>query len=168
MAKRRPVRAWVGLGSNIGDGRVEIERALQRLADHPELSLCRQSSLYRTAAWGEPDQPDFYNAVAEFETRMEPRALLDLLLETETALGRVRNGQRWGPRRIDLDLLLMGDEQLACPGLGLPHPRMHLRAFVLVPLAELEPELPIPGRGSVRSCLGQLEHQRVERILDPG
>lgn len=168
MAKRRPVRAWVGLGSNIGDGRVEIERALQRLADHPELSLCRQSSLYRTAPWGEPDQPDFFNAVAEFETRMEPRALLDLLLETETALGRVRNGQRWGPRRIDLDLLLMGDEQLACPGLGLPHPRMHLRAFVLVPLAELEPELPIPGRGSVRSCLGQLENQRVERVLDPG
>lgn len=168
MARRSPVRAWIGLGSNIGDGRAEIARALQRLALHPELSLCRQSSLYRSAAWGEPDQPDFYNAVAEFETRLEPQALLDLLLETEAALGRVRDGQRWGPRRIDLDLLLMGDAQLARPGLSLPHPRMHLRAFVLLPLAEIEPGLQIPGRGSVSSCLGKLENQRVEAVEAPG
>lgn len=168
MARRQPVRAWIGLGSNIGDGRAEIARALQRLAQQPELRLCRQSSLYRTAAWGEPDQPDFYNAVAELETSLEPRALLDLLLEIETALGRVRNGRRWGPRRIDLDLLLLGDTQLTGPGLNLPHPRMHLRAFVLVPLAELEPGLLIPGRGSVRRCLEQVENQRVEPADAPG
>lgn len=158
--------AWIGLGSNIGDGREEIRRALARLSEHPDLKLLRRSSIWRTAPWGRQDQPDFHNAVAEFATGLDARSLLDVLLATETDLGRVRTGSRWGPRRIDLDLLLLGNSECDEPGLRLPHPRMHLRAFVLAPLAELEPDLAIPGQGTVAACLRRLGEQEVERIDD--
>lgn len=162
------MNAWIGLGSNIGDGPAEIARAIDALSRHPDLELLRRSATYRTAPWGVQDQPDFYNAVAEFRSRLEARALLRLLLDTEAGLGRQRDGRRRQPRRIDLDLLLLQDRIYFLPGLVVPHPRMHRRAFVLAPLSELQPDLVIPGRGTVRSCLEKLGPQRVERASNGG
>src|SRR5207302_3829580 len=121
------------------------------------LGARRVSTVRETEPWGYADQPRFLNAVAELETDEEPRALLDRLLEVERALGRTREGPRYGPRTIDLDLLLYGDEQLDEPGLVVPHPRLHERAFVLEPLAELAPDLVVPGRGPLKALLSRLQ-----------
>ena len=115
------------------------------------------ATLRETEPWGYADQPRFLNAVAELETDEPPRALLARLLEIERELGRTREGPRYGPRTIDLDLLLYGDDRLDEPGLGLPHPRLHERAFVLEPLAELAPELVVPGFGPVKALLSRLQ-----------
>jgi len=156
--------AYVGLGSNVGDGPAEIEAALGRLRAHAEVRVKRVSSLYRSAAWGKTDQPDFTNAVVELETTLGAEALLAVLQAAERAGGRQRSVERWGPRRIDLDLLSHGARVVSAPGLQLPHPRMAERAFVLVPLLELEPEFEIPGIGSAANCLARLPPQRVERL----
>src|SRR5688572_15059077 len=132
------VLAYVGLGSNLGDRRALIGRALDRLAPR------RVSSIVETEPWGVADQPRFLNAVAEIETDLAPGALLDRLLDLERDLGRVRTG-RWSPRTIDLDLLLFGDRQVNTPSLTVPHPRLHERLFVLEGLAELCPDLRVPG-----------------------
>jgi 2-amino-4-hydroxy-6-hydroxymethyldihydropteridine diphosphokinase len=124
-------RAFVGLGSNLGD------REGQILAAAEMLGATQLSSIRETEPWGYPDQPMFLNAVAEVDTALGPRELLDRLLEIERELGRTRSGPRYGPRTIDLDLLLYGDEVVGEPGLTVPHPRLHERAFVLEPLAEL-------------------------------
>lgn len=162
------MNAWIGLGSNIGDGPAEVERALDALSQIPAMELIRRSATYRTEPWGVKDQPDFYNAVAEFRTGLDPRALIRLLFDTEARLGRQRDGRRRRPRCIDLDLLLLQDRIYFLPGLVVPHPRMHRRAFVLAPLNELQPDLVIPGRGTVRSCLQRLGPQRVERVSNGG
>lgn len=112
----------------------------------PALEVVRASSLYETAPVGRTDQPDFLNAVALLRTSLPPRDLLDALLHVENRMGRVRT-LRWGPRVIDLDLLLYGDAQVETPGLTIPHPRLRERAFVLVPLAEIAPDLRLPGDG---------------------
>jgi 2-amino-4-hydroxy-6-hydroxymethyldihydropteridine diphosphokinase len=137
-------RAFVALGGNLGDPRAAMRSALDLIDADYDTQVLRVSSLYRTPPWGKADQPDFLNAVAEVATSLAPRALLDLCLTTETALHRVRD-ERWGPRTIDLDLLAYGDLVLAEPGLEIPHPRLTERAFVLVPLAELAPDLHIKG-----------------------
>jgi 2-amino-4-hydroxy-6-hydroxymethyldihydropteridine diphosphokinase len=146
-------RAYVGLGANLGDREATIRAALELLAP------ARVSTLIETEPWGYAEQPRYLNAVAEVETDEGPRALLDRLLEIERQLGRTREGPRYGPRTIDLDLLLYGDEQLDEPGLVVPHQRLHERAFVLVPLAELAPELVVPGRGPVKALLSRLQSQ---------
>lgn len=158
------VRAYVGLGSNLGDGRALINAALVELDRNASIHMVRCSSFYCSAARGFEAQPDFVNAVAELESSLSARELLAVLLATEEKGGRVRSPIRWGPRTIDLDLLLYGQQALRQPGLEVPHPRMHLRAFVLLPLLELVPELDIPGIGPARECLGALEKQRVEKI----
>jgi len=132
------VIAYVGLGSNLGDRRAMIAGAIDRLRPR------RVSPIVETEPWGVTDQPRFLNAVAEIETELPPGALLDRLLDLERDLGRVRT-ERWGPRTIDLDLLLYGDRQVATPSLTLPHPRLHERRFVLEGLAELCPDLRVPG-----------------------
>jgi 2-amino-4-hydroxy-6-hydroxymethyldihydropteridine diphosphokinase len=132
------VFAYIGLGSNLGDRRAMIADALERL--HPT----RVSSVVETEPWGKTDQPRFLNAVAEIETDLEPSALLDRLLELERGLGRVRR-EKWGPRTIDLDLLLYGDRQVSSDSLSVPHPRLHERRFVLEGLAELCPDRNVPG-----------------------
>jgi 2-amino-4-hydroxy-6-hydroxymethyldihydropteridine diphosphokinase len=132
------VLAYVGLGSNLGDRRAMIAGALDRLQPR------RVSSIVETEPWGVTDQPRFLNAVAEIETELAPGALLDRLLDIERDLGRVRT-ERWGPRTIDLDLLLYGDRQENTPSLTLPHPRLHERLFVLEGLSELCPDLRVPG-----------------------
>jgi len=157
-------RAYVGLGSNLGDGRVLINEALAELDCHAGIRFVRRSSFYSSSAWGNEDQPDFTNSVAELDSFLSAAELLSVLLATEEKGGRVRNLVRWGPRTIDLDLLLYGHQVLHQPGLDVPHPRMHLRAFVLIPLLELAPEIEIPGVGLARDCLGALEKQGVEKI----
>ena len=143
--------AYVGLGANLGDR----ERSIRRAADL--IGARRLSRLIETEPWGHADQPLFLNAAAEVETPLGARAFLERLLDVERLLGRDRSGPRFGPRTIDLDLLLFGDEQVGEPGLHVPHPRLHERRFVLEPLAELDPELEIPGRGTVRALLAGLQ-----------
>jgi len=146
--------AYVGLGANLGNR----ERAIRRAAE--ELGVARLSTIRETEPWGVVDQPPFLNAVAELHTELTPWALLDRLLDLERALGRVREGPRWGPRAIDLDLLLYGERKIDEPGLTVPHARLHERLFVLEPLAELAPDALVPGRGRVAELLAELESSR--------
>ena len=143
--------AYIGLGANLGDRETAIRAAAELIG------VDRLSSIIETEPWGYEDQPRFLNAVAELDTELPPRVLLELLLEVERQLGRKRSGPRYGPRTIDLDLLLYGDEVIDEPGLTVPHPRLHERRFVLEPLAELAPELGIPGWGTVRAALAGLQ-----------
>lgn len=140
------VAAYVGLGSNLEDPRRQILDAFDALATIPCTRVAQCSRLYRTPPWGKLDQPAFVNAVARLETRLGPRELLDALQAIERSAGRERS-ERWGPRVLDLDLLLHGEAVIDLPGLRLPHPNLHERAFVLVPLAELAPGLRLPPRG---------------------
>ena len=143
--------AYVGLGSNLGDR----ERLIRQAAEL--IGASRLSSVIETEPWGIENQPKFLNAVAEVETPLTARQLLDHLLDVERRLGRERIGTQWGPRTIDLDLLLYGDDTLDEPGLIVPHPRLTEREFVLGPLAELVPALKIPGDGTVREALAGLQ-----------
>ncbi len=136
------VTAFLGLGSNLGDRQANLRRAVDLLAGTDGIEVIRTSAVYETAPVG-PPQPDYLNAVVEVRTTRSPRALLDAGLAVERALGRVRD-VRWGPRTLDVDLLRYGDEHIDEPGLVVPHPRMHERAFVLVPLRELDPSAPEP------------------------
>jgi 2-amino-4-hydroxy-6-hydroxymethyldihydropteridine diphosphokinase len=149
-------RAFVGLGANLGDREGTIRRAGELLQATSGVDIVAVSTLRETDPVGYRDQPRFLNGAAEVETSLTPRALLDALLAVERALGRERTGPRFGPRTIDLDLLLYGDERIDEPGLRVPHPRLHERAFALEPLAELEPGLVIPGRGRVQTLLAAL------------
>jgi 2-amino-4-hydroxy-6-hydroxymethyldihydropteridine diphosphokinase len=142
-------RAYVALGSNLDDPRAQVLRGFDALSRLPGSQLLARSRLYRSAPWGVARQPDFVNAAAELETALAPRELLDALLDIERAAGRDRGGARWGPRVLDLDLLLYGNFQCEEPGLTLPHPRLHERAFVLLPLNDLAPDFDVPGRGRV-------------------
>jgi 2-amino-4-hydroxy-6-hydroxymethyldihydropteridine diphosphokinase len=148
--------AYVGLGTNIGPREVTLQRALGLLARAEEVDVLAVSQLRETDPVGVVDQPRFLNGVAEVETTLPPRALLDLLLEVERALGRVRE-ERWGPRTVDLDLLVYGTETVDEPGLRVPHPRLHERRFALEPLAELNPDLEVPGLGPVSEALAALD-----------
>jgi 2-amino-4-hydroxy-6-hydroxymethyldihydropteridine diphosphokinase len=148
-------RAYIGIGANLGDREATIRRALELLARH--MSVVAVSTLRETEPWGVADQPPFLNGAAAVETDLRPRALLETLLAIERQLGRTRAGERWGPRTIDLDLLLYGDEEIDEPGLTVPHPRLHEREFALEPLAELDPGLELPGRGSVAALLAGLQ-----------
>ena len=150
-------RAYVGLGANLGDREAMLRAALEQLAAEPGVEVAAVSAFRDTAPVGLVDQPRFLNAVAAVETELPARELLERLLGVERRLGRTREGPRFGPRTIDLDLLLYGDAELAEPGLEVPHPRMHERLFVLEPLAELDPNLVVPGRGSLAELLAGLE-----------
>jgi 2-amino-4-hydroxy-6-hydroxymethyldihydropteridine diphosphokinase len=150
-------RAYVGLGSNVGDRERMLWSAIHMLAFNPEVDVAAVSSFRETAPVGYLDQPDFLNAAVAVDTELSARALLDLLLSIELELGRTREGPRFGPRTIDLDLLLYGDETIDEPGLTVPHPRLHERRFVLEPLAELDPGLTVPEMGSVQALLARVE-----------
>ena len=148
-------RAYVGVGSNLGDREATIHSAVDLL--RAQVDVAAVSTFRDTAPWGYADQPAFLNGTIAVETSLRPRELLDVLLGIEQELGRVRgDGPRYGPRTIDLDLLVFGDELVDEPGLSVPHPRLHERAFALEPLAELDPELVIPGRGRVSDLLAAL------------
>jgi 2-amino-4-hydroxy-6-hydroxymethyldihydropteridine diphosphokinase len=145
--------AYVGLGSNLGDREALIRQAAELIGAR------RLSSIIETEPWGPVEQPLFLNAVAEVETPLDARSFLTHLLDVERRLGRERIGPRWGPRTIDLDLLLFGDETIDEPGLVVPHPRLTEREFVLGPLAELVPSLKIPGNGTVQEALTGLSSE---------
>ena len=156
--------AYVGLGSNLDDPQQQVICALAALNELPSTRLSRRSSLYLSAPWGLVDQPNFINAVAEVKTELDAASLLAQLLELEIRLGHRRDGPRWGPRRIDLDLLVHGDEATSSPGLRLPHPRIGERAFVLMPLAELAPDLDLAGIGVITERLRHLDTSLCTRI----
>jgi 2-amino-4-hydroxy-6-hydroxymethyldihydropteridine diphosphokinase len=141
----RPIDAVLGLGGNLGDRRGFVERALRALDERPGIRVTAVSALYETEPWGKTDQPRFLNAAARVATTLSPRALLDAAIAVERSLGRER-GERWGPRLIDIDILLYGDRAIDEPGLTLPHPRLTERPFALAPLAEIMPAARIGGR----------------------
>lgn len=155
------VRACIGLGANIGDPVAALLGAFTALAGLPESRVIATSRLYRTPAWGGVEQPDYINAAALLETRLSAQELLRHLLNIEHCAGRRRDAEaaalRWGPRVLDLDLLLYASEVIHGPGLRVPHPHMHERAFVLVPLADIAPEAEIPGRCTVEQALRRVD-----------
>jgi 2-amino-4-hydroxy-6-hydroxymethyldihydropteridine diphosphokinase len=152
------IRAFVALGSNLGDRESNLRAAIGRLRGLPDTEVKGVSILRNTEPMGVIDQPRFLNGAVELETGLGPRALLDALLELERAFGRDRlSAAPQGPRTLDLDLLLYGDAVIEEPGLLIPHPRLHERAFVLEPLADLDPELEVPGRGRVDALLAELD-----------
>ena len=155
--------AYVALGANLGAPAATVLAAFAALANLPESRVTHGSSLYRTAPVGLTDQPEFVNAVAELETTLAPEALLEALFDIEERFGRVR-AEKNGPRTLDLDLLLYNDQFIDLPRLTLPHPRLHLRAFVLQPLAEIAPQLVIPGRGTVAAWLPAVANQGIVRL----
>ena len=149
-----PVKAAIALGSNIEDPEAQVKRGFAELAALPDTWVTARSSLHRTAPVGYADQPDFVNACAVVETRLAPRALLEGLLEIEKRHGRVRSIPN-GPRTLDLDIILYGGATIDEPGLKIPHPRAHERAFVLAPLLEVWPDAVIPGKGKVAEMRGR-------------
>lgn len=160
----RPCVAYIGLGSNLHDPLEQINRALEALKRLPGTRFVKASKCYRSAPLGPPGQPDYVNAVAAIETRLPPFELLTALQAIENAQGRVREGQRWAPRTLDLDLLVYGEETLATETLTVPHPQMHLREFVLYPLFEIAPDLHIPGLGALREWLARCPRRGLAPI----
>ena len=156
-------RAFVGIGANLGDPVAQVREAIAALAGLPQTRLVAASSLYRTAPLGYTAQDDFVNAACLLETALAPRALLDRLRAIEAAAGRERSFRN-APRTLDLDLLLYGGETIAEPGLAVPHPRLHERAFALAPVVELDPACVIPGRGLAREWLARAADQRIEKL----
>jgi 2-amino-4-hydroxy-6-hydroxymethyldihydropteridine diphosphokinase len=157
------VHAFIGLGANLGEPEPQIRGAIAALGRLPRTRFLAASSLYRSAPVGVGPQPDFINAVAKVETALTARELLEELLTAEARFGRERPSPG-APRTLDLDLLLYGDRVIAEPGLVVPHPRMHERAFVLMPLAEIAPEVSIPRKGSVKTLLAACRGQKIQKI----
>ena len=151
------VLAYVGLGSNLDGPELQVRSALDALSKLPETRLERHSRLFRTLPWGKLDQPAFVNAAAELTTGLSARELLDALLAIERAHGRHRDGTRWGPRALDLDILLFGDQRIDEPHLHVPHPYIAERAFVLLPLADIDAQLLVPGQGRVGELLENVD-----------
>jgi 2-amino-4-hydroxy-6-hydroxymethyldihydropteridine diphosphokinase len=157
LATRRVTRAYIGLGANLGDRSATIRAAVEQLRREAGVAVVAVSSVRETDPVGLVDQPRFLNAAVAIDTELGPRELLDRLLGIERRLGRTRTGPRFGPRTIDLDLLLYGGEQVDEPGLEVPHPRLHERLFALEPLLELDPSLVVPGRGRLAEIVAGLQ-----------
>lgn len=162
MPASSPVNAYVALGSNLGDRRAHLESAFAALATLPGTRLLARSAIFETPPFGPAGQQNYYNAAAALSTTLEPRPLLDALLAIEQASGRVRR-ERWGPRTLDLDLLLHGDTSMIDEHLTLPHPAMLERAFVLAPLCEIAPGLVLNGQTLARHLAG-LDQTGIRRI----
>jgi len=158
------MKAWLGLGSNLQQPVAQLRQALHRLGETDEVKILETSSFYRTPPWGDEQQDDFINAVVQIETSLDPIPLLRTLQSIENLMGRQRTNRRWGPRLIDIDLLLYGYQRYHCDDLEIPHPGMFERAFVLVPLSELDARLKIPGRGTVQDLLQQLDCSGICRL----
>jgi 2-amino-4-hydroxy-6-hydroxymethyldihydropteridine diphosphokinase len=158
------VSAWIGLGGNLGHPAAALQDALDAVGRISGVELVAVSSVYQSAPVGLSAQPDFLNAVARIDTSFEPGELLEQLLRIETEQGRVRLGERFGPRLIDLDLLLYNETVLQTEGLTLPHPRMFERRFVLEPLAELEGDMALVGGRRLCDCLRACSDQRLDKI----
>jgi 2-amino-4-hydroxy-6-hydroxymethyldihydropteridine diphosphokinase len=162
LSGRNRETAFLSLGGNLGDPAKSMGAALRMLDADPQTVVVAVSSLYRTPPWGKLDQPDFLNAAAEISTGLSPRELLDLCLEAERKLKRVRE-ERWGPRLIDIDILVFGGRRIHESGLDIPHPRMLERAFVLTPLAEIAPDLSVDDR-SMEARVAASDTTGIERL----
>jgi 2-amino-4-hydroxy-6-hydroxymethyldihydropteridine diphosphokinase len=160
-------KAYVALGANLGDPPAQLRAALERLRLHPAVELLAVSPFYRTAPLGPPGQPDYCNAVCALRASLQPEALLDLLQAIEHEAGRVR-GEHWGPRSLDLDLLLVEGVSLDTPRLTLPHPQLQHRAFVLVPFADIAPEQDIPGLGTVAQLAAAIDRSGITAGFELG
>ncbi len=158
------MQAWLGLGANLQHPVMQLKRALKRLRQADGIEVTRISSFYRTPPWGYEYQDEFINAVAQIETTLNPLDLLGALQSIEDSMGRQRSKHRWGPRLIDIDLLLFGDMTIQCTELEVPHPRIYERAFVLLPLAELDATIEIPGQGVAGALLSQLDCNGIYRL----
>ena len=158
------MKAWLGLGSNLRQPVSQLKDAMGRLGLVDGIEILKASGLYRTPPWGDDQQDDFINAVVQIQTELGPVPLLYALQSIENEMGRQRTGRRWGPRLIDIDLLLYGDQQFQSEELELPHPRMHERAFVLIPLCELDKTVTIPGHGEAEELLKQLDSRGIFRL----
>ncbi|MDX1430900.1 MAG: 2-amino-4-hydroxy-6-hydroxymethyldihydropteridine diphosphokinase [Gammaproteobacteria bacterium] len=158
-----PVDAFVGVGSNLGDPAARVREAIAALADVEQTRVLRRSALYRNPAVGPGRQPDYVNAVAALATTLAPHALLDALQSIERRMGRERGPVRWAPRVIDLDLLIYGDRLIDDERLTVPHPRIAERPFVLYPLAEVAPDLEIPGGGPLAAMLRKVSDAGLSR-----
>ena len=151
------MRAYVGLGANLGEREATLRRAIDLLDTEDGVEVVAVSSLRETEPVGVLDQPRFLNGAAAVDTELSARDLLEVLFGIERTLGRVRDGSRWGPRTVDLDLLVYGDEVVEEAGLRVPHPRLSERRFALEPLAELDPNLAIPRAGKVSRLLAAVD-----------
>lgn len=154
-------RVYLALGSNLADPLHQVQAALDALAALPDTRLVATSSLYRTPPYGPPDQPDYLNAAVALDTELAPEALLDLTQRIELEQGRVRKDERWGPRTLDLDIMLFGDLTLNTPRLIVPHYDMHNRAFMLVPLLEIVPDIVLPDGTRARDLLSDLDSSAI-------
>lgn len=166
MSDKSRVIAAIGLGGNIGDPPRTMARALRMLDKHAEVTVRTVSPLYRTSPWGNTDQEWFHNACALVQTRLDPHEMLEVCLDVEERLDRVRT-TRWGPRTIDLDVLLHGDFSSACANLTVPHPRMTERAFVMVPLADIAPKAVI-NLQSVAEWASSVDSDGIEQLTRDG
>ncbi len=168
---RPAVTTYLGLGSNLGDSIGHIAGAIQELSELPDCELLESSSFYKSAAllpdeqtgYSVETQPDYINAVVALHTAWDPKSLLNELFVIERRHQRVRV-QHWGPRTLDLDILLYGDSCINEPGLSIPHPEMHKRAFVLYPLYEIAPKLEIPGKGPLKHLIDGLEASEIRKL----
>lgn len=158
--------AVLGLGGNIGDTRGLMAKAIDRLAKNHAIELKSVSALYHTPPWGKTDQPPFLNAAVRIETTLSPSALLKTVLRVEQELGRER-AERWGPRTIDIDILLYGTVAVDEPGLRIPHPRLKERAFALAPLVDVMPDADVSGRRA-SDWLAESDRAGMERLAEPG
>ena len=160
--------AWIGVGSNLDGPAARVRAAFDALATIPATDLVAASPLYGSAPMGPADQPDYVNAVVQLDTALEPHALLDALQRLEAEAGRDRAGERWGPRVLDLDLLLFGDRRIDDARLRVPHPGIAQRVFVLRPLADMAPDLEVPGLGRVDELLGRVPGGGLWRLDEAG
>ncbi len=159
------VRAYIGIGSNLNDPVAQVKEAAEELALLPDSLLVARSSLYRGKPMGPQDQPDYVNAVVALDTLLSAEDLLRALQEIERLQGRERDTERWGPRILDLDLLLYGKTVIDTPGLRVPHPGMHERDFVIIPLAEIAGNLNIPGHGLLTTLINQVENHSLKKLI---
>ena len=159
--------AYIGLGSNLQDPERQIRSALQSLYASPDIQLQQSSSLYRSHPMGVAEQPDYVNAVAKISTELYPMELLAILQEIERQHQRVRTGERWGPRTLDLDILLYGDLEMQTKELQIPHPGISEREFVLIPLQEIDENLIIPGKGGLLGLIEKLPQYQLTRLASP-
>ena len=158
------MESYIGLGSNLGDPETQLTSALAALNGLPDTDLVRCSSFYRSRPLGPTDQPDFINAVALLDSGLQAKQLLDRLQSIENGQGRVRDGIKWGPRTLDLDMLLYGKEIIDEPGLAVPHPELRHRNFVLIPLLEVAPEIEIPGLGRADKFLADIGWAGITKL----
>ena len=158
------VTVFIGVGANLDNPKTRVSDAFNELGSLPDSELTACSGLYQSAPMGPQDQNDYINAVVRLSTKLEPLALLDELQRIEKEQGRVRKAERWGPRTLDLDLLLYNNSNIEHPRLTVPHYGMHERNFVLLPLAEIEPDLKLPNGTAIRNLINQLDQQGIQRL----